>query len=269
MRKAAIMAQLLMVLFFCISLRGQDQPEKKIELSRKNFGFQIGSGLFQKVNLNLTNFDQQVVATSEHLLPLDLKASFYYFFTPNLAIRFASGYGFSQQKAKDYLDFSKIHVGQKIYQSQSLFSVAGFPAEAVLLFQTPIDVRANSFLHFGIGLGYYVYNYQARGTIAELNAKTMVMLQEKKYRSPELTLSGAAQFFVLGFEIKVTSRMAAILELSKLGWSSMNLTQDHVHQQVESGKITFEYQYGFWKQNYGTRNGFEDIAMSLGVLWQL
>lgn len=269
MRTPAIGIQWLILLLFSIPLHGQEQEANRIELSRKNFGFQLGSGLFQKVNVHLSDFDQQVIATSDDLLPLDLKASFYYFFTPNLAVRFASGYGFSEQKATNHLDYSKIHLDEKIYQSETLFSVAGFPAEVTVLFQTPIDVRANSFLNFGIGLGYYVYNYQAKGTIRQLNAKTNIPMEQEKYRSPELTLSGPAQFFVMGLETKVTSRMAAILELSKIGWSNMKLTQDYVSQSVESGSITFEYQYGFWQRHYGTKSGFDDIAMSLGVLWQL
>ncbi|MDZ7332222.1 MAG: hypothetical protein ONB31_09620 [candidate division KSB1 bacterium] len=269
MRRLASVVHLLLLAIISIPLLAQDQSEKKIELSRKNFGFQIGSGLFQKVTLSLTNFDQQVIASSPDLLPLDIKANFYYFFTPNLAIRFTSGYGFNQEITKDQIDYSKVHLNQKHYESETQFSVAGFPNEITLIFQTPIDVRANSFLHFGFGLGYYVYNYQAKGMIQELDAKTMVLLRQEKYRSPELTLSGAAQFFVFGFEIKVTSRMAAMLELSKLGWSEMKLTQDHLSQQVENGKIIFESQYGFWQKNYRTKNGFDDIAMSLGVLWQL
>jgi len=268
MRGSAILVQVLVLLMFIPSL-AQEQTEKKIELSRKNFGFQFGSSLFQGVTFHLIDFDQQVVATSTDLLPLDIKASFYYAFTPHLAIRFASGYGFNQQITKDHLDYSKVHLKQNIYQSETQFSVAGFPNEITALFQAPIDVRATSFLHFGIGVGYYVYNYQARGTIQELDAKTRALLQQEKYRSPELTLSGAAQFFVLGFEIKVGSRMAAMLELSKLGWSNMNLTQDHLSQHVANGTITFESQYGFWRQNYGTKNGLDDIAMSLGLLWQL
>ena len=247
----------------------QEEPESTIELSRKIFGINLGSGFFQNVNLDLVNFDQQILTTSDNLIPINFKASFSYYFIPNLAIRFSSGYGYAQQKNQNNIDYSKIYLKDIVAKDESIFSVAGFPAEVTMLFQTPIDVRANSFLHFGIGFGYYIYNYKAEGTVAELNLVTNEQKWEENYTNPEINLAGGAQFFVLGFDIKLGSQVGATLEFSKIGWSRMKLTRDITSQQIEAGEVEYEYKYGLSQQDYTVKNGFNDMAVSLGLFWQL
>ena len=269
MTKYSIILIILALLVINTNTWSQEESESTIELSRKIFGINLGTGFFQHVNLDLVNFNQQILTTSDNLIPINFKASFSYYFIPNLAIRFSSGYGYTQQKNQNNIDYSKIYLKDIIAKDESTFSVTGFPAEVTMLFQTPIDVRANSFLHFGIGFGYYIYNYKAEGTVAELNSETNTKKLEENYVNPEINLAGAAQFFVLGFDIKLGSQVGATLEFSKIGWSSMKLTRDITSQQIEAGEVEYEYKYGLWQQDYAVKNGFNDMAVSLGLFWQL
>ncbi|UCE05913.1 MAG: hypothetical protein JSW07_20360 [bacterium] len=262
---------LLILAFLLINSNtwSQEESEPKIELSRKTFGLNIGTGFFQSVNINLTNFQQEILTTSDNLIPINFKANFNYYFTPNLAIRFSSGYGFSQQKSKNEIDYSEIHSRDAIVKNESLFTVTGFPAEAALIFQTPVDVRATMFLHFGIGFGYYAYNYQAEGTLKEYESKTRVLTLEENYVNPAMTLSGGAQFFILGFDISITPIIGTTLEVSKVGWSMMKFTRDEIKQENKPGDVNYDKKYGYEQQDYTGRNGFDDLAVSLGIFWQL
>jgi len=269
MIKSLVILIILTSILIGTPVRSQQPSEAKVELSKKVFGINLGTAFFQHVNLELVNFDQKVLATSDHLIPMNIKAYFSYYFTPKLAIRFSSGYGFFQQEDQNRIDNSKIYAGDTIAKQTARFSVTGFPAEVTLLFQTPIDVRANSFLHFGVGIGYYIYNYKAEGNATQLNSETSQKIWEQDYANPEINLAGGAQFFVLGFDIKLGAGVGASLEFSKVGWSLMRLNRDALNQQVEAGKVEFQYEYGYWQRDYPVKNGFDDMAVTLGVFWQL
>jgi len=269
MSRHSIILLILVFLLINSNAWSQEESESTIELSRKTFGINLGTGFFQHINLDLVNFDQEILTTSDNLIPINFKANFSYYFTPKLAIRFSSGYGLSRQKSHKEIDFSKIHSKDVISKNESKFTVTGFPAEVALLFQTAVDPRANIFLHFGIGLGYYVYNYKAEGTSEELESKTNKWNMEENYINPEINLSGGAQFFVLGFDINIGPKVGATLEFSKIGWSMMKLTRDIVSQEIDAGEIAYETKYGYERQDYAVMNGFNDIGVSLGIFWQL
>jgi len=263
---------LFLSIFISASQTGfsQEVSNPKIELSKKTFGLNLGTGLFQQVSVNLFDFNENVIATSEQLIPLNLKASFSYYFTPKLAIRFSSGYGFSQQRRKNNIDFNKINSLNLKLKDESVFSITGFPAEVALVFKTQIDARANVFFHFGVGLGYYAYNYEAEGSYQEYESKTNYQQLERNYDSPEMTLSGSAQFFMLGFDMRMSQHIGATFEVSKLGWSAMTLTRDAVRQVLDDrGEIAYQIKYGYYQEDYTVKNGFDDIAISIGIFWSL
>lgn len=267
----AIFVSISLVILLATSLiwSQEKKEEAKIELSKKTFGINLGTGFFQQVKLNLVNFDQEILATSENLIPVNFKANFNYYFTPNLAIRFSSGYGIYQQRMTTELDYAKIHTKDTIEQLEATFSVSGFPAEAALIFQTPVDARATMFFHFGLGLGYYAYNYEAEGTLKAIEVKTNQPVLREEYLNPSISLAGGAQFFILGFDLNITPRIVATLEISKAGWSTMKLTRDVVTQEIEAGEVTYETKYGYVRQDYSIKSGLDDMAISLGVFWQL
>lgn len=247
----------------------QEESPPKIELSKKTFGINLGTGFFQNVKLDLVNFKQEIVTTSDNLIPIHLKANFNYYFTPNLALRFSSGYGFLQQQEKIEMDFGLIDSMDVKLNDKANFSVTGFPAEAALIFQTPLDARAIMFFHSGIGLGYYVYNYKAEGISRELTSKTSTQQKKENYLNPETTLSGGAQFFIVGINILINPKIGATLEVSKIGWNFMKLTRDITKQETDRGKIINEKKYGYRQEDYTMSNGFDDIAITFGIYWNL
>ncbi len=269
MRKLLKVFIILNLIFMNGSSWSQEKSDSKITLSKKTFSFQVGTAHFQNVKLNLFNFDQELLTSSDDLVPVDLKVNFAYYFTPSVAVKFSSGYGFSKQKNVNEIDYGKINVNNLKLKDTATFSATGFPTEIALIFKTPFDARANLFFHFGVGFGYYVYNYQAEGKFRQLNSKTEEKIVEEEYVNPQVTLSGGAQFFIMGLEMNINPRVSASLEVSKIGWSLMTLTQDVLKQDVEAGEIINETKYGFSRQDYSVKNGFEDIAVSLGLNWNL
>lgn len=261
---------LYVLLFITLHLSAWCQTDaKEIQLSKKAFSITMGSGLFQQVKMELLNFDNQIIAISSPIIPLNIKANFYYHFTPKLALRFSSGYGFFRSSSEDLIDPSIIHTEQKRVEEVANFSVTGFPAEMAVLFQAPLDVRANMFFHFGLGIGYYAYNYHAEGTSRQFNPKTNLQLLKENYINPEMTLSGFAQFFLMGFDLSLSNRIGATIEISKAGFSRLKLTRDIVTQEVSSGKIANETKYGVSRQDYPLPVGLDDIGISFGLVWQL
>ncbi|MDZ7263134.1 MAG: hypothetical protein ONB16_01025 [candidate division KSB1 bacterium] len=263
---------ILLNLIFLLSLHslasGQNDA-KEIQLSKKAFSITVGNGLFQQVRMELLNFDNQIIATSGSFIPLNFKANFHYYFTPKLALRFSSGYGFFQSSSEDMIDYGILHMQENKIEEIASFSVTGFPAELAVLFQAPLDVRANMFFHFGLGIGYYAYNYQAEGTLKQFNSKTKLQLLKENYINPEMTLSGFAQFFLIGFDLSLNNRLGAMIEISKAGLGRLKLTRDIVKQEVSSGKIVNETKYGVSRQDYPFPIGLDDIAISFGLIWQL
>jgi len=269
MRKLLKVFIILNLIIMSVDSWSQEKSDAKITLSKKTFGFQVGTAHFQNVRLNLFNFDQELLTSSDDLVPVDLKVNFAYYFTPSVAVKFASGYGFSEQKNVNEIDYGKIDMQNLKLTDSATFSATGFPTEIALIFKTPFDARANLFFHFGVGFGYYVYNYQAEGKFRQLMSKTAEKIIEEEYVNPQVSLSGGAQFFIMGLEMNINSRVSASLEVSKIGWSLMTLTQDILKQDIEAGEITNEKKYGFSRQDYSVKNGFEDIAVSLGLNWNL
>lgn len=259
----------LLIFITSYSLAWGQADTKEIQLSKKAFSVTLGNGLFQQVKMELLNFDNQIITTSGSIFPLNIKANFHYYFTPKLALRFSSGYVFLRASSEDMIDYSIIHAQEKKKEEVANFSVTGFPAEMAIIFQAPLDVRANMFFHFGLGMGYYVYNYRAEGTAKQVDTKTNLPLLRENYVNPEMTLAGFAQFFLLGFDLSLSHRIGATIEIAKAGFGHLNLTRDIMNQEVSGGKIASETKYGVSRQPYPIAGGLDDLAISLGLYWPL
>ena len=269
MLRRSIFLILTIVFWVNVPTWSQDQSIAKNEPNKMTLGIDLGAGFFQHVKMNLMNFKQEVVATSDNIIPTNIRANFSYYLTPTVAVRFSSGYGFSVQKDKGNIDYGKIDSMNAKLADESIFSMAGFPLETALIFQKPIDTQENILFHIGIGVGYYSYNYKAEGKFKESNSELNKIRWKEEYRTPETTLSGWAQFFVLGLNINLNQNMAASFEVSKIGLSSMRLVTDIIKQEVYDREITNELMYGYRQHDYKTKGGFEDIAISLGIYWKL
>ena len=263
--------QLSIIVFFLlnISIWAQDQQQHAMPLNELTLGLSLGTGFFQNMQLNLINFQEEILKTSDNLVPTNIKAHFSYYFTPKIAVRFSSGYSFAKQTDKEKIDYGEIDSLNLKLADKSDFIMNGFPIETTLLFQTPLDKNENTLLHFGIGIGYYSYNYKAEGIYKELYSDTDDTKWKEEYNNPEITLSGWAQFFVMGFDINLSNDFGASFEISKIGLSFINIKNDVVLQKVYDHEIEYEIKYGYQQYDYKKKSGLEDVALSLGIYWRL
>ncbi|MBD3287191.1 hypothetical protein GF337_00160 [candidate division KSB1 bacterium] len=229
----------------------------------------FGTGFFQDMQLNLTNFENEVIATSDQLVPATLQAEFNYYFHPKVGLRFSSGYGYSQVDDKSAVNYEIIDTDEAIYRNKSTFKMSGFPVELAIVFRNSISQSQNIFLKLGLGVGYYAYNFRSEGALRKLDGETSELIWEELYSNPELSLSGAAQFFLFGMDINITSEIGATLELSKVGLSFVKVKQDVVEQVIFNREIENQIKYGYWERAYHPQNGLDDIALSVGIFWKL
>ena len=264
---------LLIFLFMNVPGLSQDQTSLRNLPNKMTLGLNLGTGLFQNINMDLVNFDQEVLVTSDNLVPTTFKANFNYYITPNVAVRFSSGYGFTRQTYHGESDFRDIDTLDVILTDESIFTMAGFPLETALIFQTAIDKNQNISLYFGLGFGYYAYNYKAEGTFNYTEfvnvAEPDTIKWEENYLNPEMSLSGVSQFFVLGLNINLGSNFGASFEVSKIGLSYMRLRNDIIKQEISGHKVTYEVKYGSRRHDYKKKNGFDDVAITAGIYWRL
>jgi len=254
----------------CLCLTVQIQAQTATTTRPNNYlGLTFGTGYFQDISLQLTDLDKQLVATSDPLVPSQLKANFTYFFTNHVGIRFTSGYVFARQLNRSNVDFSQIDSLDFRYEEKARFKLSGYPLEAALVLQTPLDAKENFMINFGIGTGYYTYNYESNGSIKEFRASDGKILRDEEYDVPTTTLTGWAQFIFIGATMRISKTMGASFELSKIGFSNMYLENDVVKRQVYEREIENQFIYGFEKDDHTTRQGFNDISLNFGLFWYL
>lgn len=237
----------------------------KIEIPRSKLGISLGTGFFQDVKLNLVDYNHQIFNSSDELVPSCIKAYYWYNITPQLAFRFSSGLCFSRQTDNGLVDYEQIDSMSVRYKDKSIFSMEGFPAELALIFQYPIDQHKNILVNFGVGFGYYAYNYRAEGNYTQIPTKTDAVTWIEEYVNPEYTLSGVAQFFLLGLHLNLNKNVGAFFELSKVGLSVMKIDQDMIKQKVYNHEVEYTEKYGYRQRDYSVQNGFNDLTMAVGI----
>jgi hypothetical protein len=264
--EAFLILFLFLITSFSISYSQNEDLEPIENVNQSTMGIELGTGQFQHLTLSLLNFENQVIASSDEMIPTQIKANFNYGITSNFFIRFSSGYSFCQQTNREENDLGRIDTLDMVTKHKSAFHLYGFPSDATLLFKTKVDNQEKFGIYFGLGAGYYIYNLQAEGYFKQTDSKTN---QTEEYLNPEMTLSGWAQFFVLGFTIDVYKNLGATFEVSKIGLSSMKVDQDILKQQIYNEKIVNQIKYGYKAQNYSSKSGFDEATVSVGVFWKL
>lgn len=255
-----------MIIFSSTITYSQTPTEEK---PLHHLGFEFGSGFFQDVQLQLTDLDQQLVSTSDPLVPSQIKANYTHFFSKHIGLRFSSGYIFARQIDRDNVNFGQIDSLDLRYEDKARFKLSGFPVEAAFVFQTPIDSHENFCINMGIGTGYYTYNYESNGSIKEFRVSDGKVLKDEKYDIPTTTLTGWAQFVFIGATMRISKSMGASFELSKVGFSNMYFEKDVVKRQIYEREIEHQFIYGFEKDDYNISKGLDDVSMKVGVFWYL
>ncbi len=255
---------MLLLLLFQSSGWGQTPAE-----SNKSIGVIFGTGFFQQTRLELTNFKQEIIATSDYLVPTNFKADFSYYLTPHFALRFSSGYAFARQVNKYFVDYSRLDSAEVKFSDKARFTMSGFPVETAMIFQMPVDADNTLFFHVGLGMGYYAYNYRTSGITKEASSVTDRVNWQEEYLVPDVTLSGWAQFILFGIHLHVSKNVGASFELSKVGLSYVKIKQDIARLDIYGREIQNQFIYGVRQQDYNAQTGFDDVALSLGIYWRL
>ncbi|MBN2012435.1 hypothetical protein JW960_24110 [candidate division KSB1 bacterium] len=262
--KRTLLVIIILVSCNVCTVRAQTESETSDLL-----GLMAGTSAMQGMSLSLYDLNRQEIATSSPLTPAQLIAFYQRGVTQHVAVRFLSGYTWGRQIDQVQFDYSKVQLeGDEVHSSESKFFISGFPIEMSVLFHNSIGESGAVSWHCGIGAGHYTYNFEAKGTI---NVKNVVTLRHSKteYSNDPYTLSGWAQFFVLGFQVQLNDKMGAICELSKIGFSGLYLEQDVMQDVIVDGEVERKIPYGYTKQQYLPETGLNDVAVSVGIFWKL
>lgn len=271
MKKYNIIVSIILIFALYTASAGNTQ---ETGYSKQTLAVTTGTGFFQNVQINLMDYQSRVIATSEAFMPATIKASYHYYFTPHVALRFSSGYGFARQTKENEMDFSKIDSTNSIISNQTTFSMSGFPIETAVIFEAGINDKIS--FHLGLGGGYYSYVFTSKGKIIneswEYSQSSGIKISnnETEYTSPNETLYGWAQFFVFGMNIDLTNHIGASLELSKMGMNYLFLEKDVIKPVVDSdNEVEYKIRYGYHKQRYTHQSGFDEMIWSVGLFWKL
>lgn len=260
---------IIIVLLWISSVYSQEARRNIVNSGFSYLGLKTGIGFFQNINLDLTDFTDQVIASSDQMVPTNIQAEYTYYFHPKVGIRFSSGYCFSIDGGKNLYETDGIDSAAVMYRGESTFSMSGFPADLAVIFRNAITDKKDVFLKMGIGFGYYAYNYKSEGELKKVQILTNDRLWIEQYRNPEITLSGFAQFFIVGMDVQFTKNLGATIEMSKVGMSNMKITKDLIEQEVYDREISNEIKYGYDEKSYQPQSGFDDVALTFGVFWRL
>lgn len=123
------------------------------------------------------------------------------------------------------------------------FETTGFPIEAELLFAKPLTADNEFSIFFGIGAGYYNYNYSEEGESTGITYKE------------EIEITGIAQYFTFGSEVKITDQSTAFLQFKKPGLSFVK------------AKTTGDY--SAMEEDAKSLIGFWDVGIAVGFKWSI
>ena len=232
------------------------------------FGIMSGTSTVQGIRLTLSDRNGQPLAESAGLIPFTGTAFYQHALSRHAAVRFSSGYMWARYRDESYRDFSKIDSAFTTTNTRSTFSCEGFPLEISVLFHNSVDESQRLRWLCGIGVGYYSLNYQARITTTDRDYNSS-RSREQTIENDPLTLAGWAQFFTLGFQLRLTQYMQAMCQLSKIGMSGLYLQRDLVRTADYHDKSKWQRQYGYTREHYAPKPGLNDLSFTVGLLWKL
>ena len=199
-----------------------------------------------------------------------------------LRVKGSFGYGCMSSKSDmsqpsriiDYTDqYGTYHAAVVFnYQQEIKAKVQGWAAEFTLLYAIAIDNEGRFLVYPGVGLGYYRFGYSGEWSVAN---EVYDAGGNKHYTAEgtfsKATLAGLGQFFLLGFEVKMTGRLSLFLDFSKLGYSFIRETMDMDYTVYEDNAGDGNYResvretYGEEKNDYNAKEGLTDVSVQFGV----
>jgi len=151
--------------------------------------------------------------------------------------------------------------------------VIGFSASTALLF--PFSMGRNRILSIypGVGGGYYKYQFSGEWNVKdeEIDHNGISTVYTAKGDYEKASISGVAQFFLIGIDVKAGSRLHFFFETSKMGLSMLRQVREleyHVYEPDITGTKytkTFQKKIGEIKSDFNAKSGLSDIGFLFGV----
>lgn len=185
----------------------------------------------------------------------------------SMALRFSAGYGFTREENRFTGSFSSDSAFSNNYSAGVRFTTAGMPIEGAIIFQLPVDGARRLGFHFGIGGGFYWYTTKIEA-FQQREGNFDPPFQRDNVQAPEAKLTGPAQFFLLGFDFRINSKLCGHLEMSKLGFSWLKEKKEDQYELPIIIDDPFFYEDKY-EENHNAGSGLRDVALSLGISMNL
>lgn len=219
-------------------------------------GLDYGTTMLQRAQpVFFSPFLYSSLFPGDAIIPQNIRAHVDLNVSSSFALRLSAGYGMTKHQNS----FSGT-AGSARLRSEATVKASGFPLEGAMIFQLPLDGTRRFGVHFGVGGGFYSYKFKAEG-FEEISGSSIASENRRNnFTIPAVKLSGPAQFFLLGFDLRLSSKIRTTLELSKLGWSGMKEKQEDHYMYPISGNVSESQQ-----DHYNADSGFNDIGLSFGM----
>lgn len=219
-------------------------------------GMDYGLSIIQTSQLSLA---VQEVETAGAIVPKNIRGRVEFALNPYTLVRVAGGYGSTEEKQESEATFSN---GLKS-SGEATFNSSGFLGEGALIYQVPIDDKSVFAVRFGLGAGYYSYNFKQKGFQEQVFGGQVA---REEYEEPEVKIAGFAQSFIIGLMIGGNAKVSATVEVAKLGLSFMKMTQDIEETLIDPNtNQETKRKAGERKADFNASNGLEDLAITVGL----
>jgi hypothetical protein len=200
------------------------------------------------------------------LIPKNLRGRLELSLSPSFLLRFSAGYGLAKNKATSTAS-SQTAGNLTLTRTEAKSKVSGFPVEATMIWQIPLDQEERFGVHFGLGGGFYSYKFKAEGFYELTGSPFPSNNRRDNLKNPDLKISGLAQFFVAGVSLRLNSAARATFEISKMGFSDLKAKQNGERSNFTGP--SFERFKGTSEEDYNAGSGFNDVAFALGLSMNL
>lgn len=255
------------------------------QTSKLAVGIDFGTCLIQRGSLEFLENGGTTLISSGLLIPKNIRGNLEFNLSSNIRLRFSGGYGYTKEKLSTNAQLFGDYGSAIIYPSQInrdvKFSAAGFPLECSAIFRLPFDDAGKFAVYFGVGGGYYFYKYNGTG-FQEQNTRPDSLEHSNSpvyvrgdLQSSELKIAGFAQFFLLGLDFRLTSRIKVNIEIGKIGLSGLSMKKSYEYAPLRSGYDYYYrgssmlYQPPTIKEtrelDYNAGGGLSEVALLVGV----
>jgi hypothetical protein len=215
-------------------------------------------------------------------IPEAVGGSFDFIF-PEFTVRASLSYGFASSKyAYDVPDAAlELPSSTGTPQSQQIeklnfeknSKVGGFSADAVLM--VPFSMGRTKMLSIYPGIGISYLNYQFSGdwnvTDEDIDYNNISTIYSARGDYDPARLTGVAQYFLIGLDVKATSNLHFFIEFTRIGLDFLTIATDlNLKQYAPDAtgtryEMSYNKKIGEIKEDYQTSAGLSDIGISFGV----